>query len=53
MYLQVFVHVSTAYCRSHLEVLEEKLYPTRHNPQDVISCTEWLDDDTLKKLEPE
>ncbi|XP_026740051.1 putative fatty acyl-CoA reductase CG5065 [Trichoplusia ni] len=50
--LQVFVHLSTAYCRCDLEMLEEKLYPAVHNPRKIIEIVEWMDDDTLQYLEP-
>ncbi|KAL0858723.1 hypothetical protein ABMA27_011200 [Loxostege sticticalis] len=51
--LEVFVHLSTAYCRCELDMLEEKLYPAVHNPRHVMHICEWMDDDLLKYLEPE
>ncbi|XP_028161341.1 putative fatty acyl-CoA reductase CG5065 [Ostrinia furnacalis] len=51
--LEVFVHLSTAYCRCELDVLEEKLYPAVHDPRKVMDICEWMDDDLLKYLEPE
>ncbi|XP_050678163.1 putative fatty acyl-CoA reductase CG5065 isoform X2 [Leptidea sinapis] len=50
--LDVFVHLSTTYCRSDLPLLEEKVYPSKHNPDDVIHLTKWMDDGVLKHLEP-
>lgn len=50
--LEAFVHLSTAYCRCELDVLEEKLYPAVHNPDKIIDLVEWLDDKTLEYLEP-
>ncbi|XP_068622041.1 putative fatty acyl-CoA reductase CG5065 [Battus philenor] len=50
--LEAFLHVSTSYCRCELPLLEERLYPAPHRPQNVMSCVKWMDDDLLKYLEP-
>ncbi|XP_059061571.1 putative fatty acyl-CoA reductase CG5065 [Achroia grisella] len=50
--LEVFVHVSTAYCRCEVEVLEEKVYPAKHKPQDVMECISWMDDQLLQHMQP-
>ncbi|XP_061381673.1 putative fatty acyl-CoA reductase CG5065 isoform X1 [Danaus plexippus] len=50
--LEAFVHLSTAYCRCELDVLDEKLYPAVHEPRKIIELTQWLDDKTLDYLEP-
>lgn len=50
--LEVFVHVSTAYCRCEVHTLEERLYPSKHRPQDVMECVKWMDDDLLSYLQP-
>ncbi|XP_039752666.1 putative fatty acyl-CoA reductase CG5065 [Pararge aegeria] len=51
--LEVFVHVSTTFCHDDLDVVEEKLYPSKHNPQDIINMVDWMDDETLTALQPE
>ncbi|CAG4949380.1 unnamed protein product [Parnassius apollo] len=50
--LEAFVHLSTAYCRCELDVLEEKLYPAMHKPEHIIKIVKWMDDATLDYLEP-
>ncbi|CAH2101877.1 unnamed protein product [Euphydryas editha] len=45
--LEAFVHVSTAFCHDELEVVEEKMYPSKHNPMDVIDSLKWMDDEIL------
>ncbi|CAG9576925.1 unnamed protein product [Danaus chrysippus] len=50
--LEVFVHVSTSYCRCEVRNLEERLYPAKHRPQDIMNCVQWMDDELLKPLEP-
>ncbi|XP_026332442.1 fatty acyl-CoA reductase 1-like [Hyposmocoma kahamanoa] len=50
--LEVFLHTSTSYCRCELPVLEEKLYPAPHRPQDVVHCCSWMDDPLLNHMEP-
>lgn len=50
--LEVFVHVSTSYCRCEVDLFEEKLYPAKHKPQNVMHCTDWMDDELLEHLQP-
>ncbi|CAB3233870.1 unnamed protein product [Arctia plantaginis] len=50
--LEVFVHVSTSYCRCEMELFEEKLYPSKHRPHHVMQTVDWMDDDLLKHLQP-
>ncbi|KAJ8707585.1 hypothetical protein PYW07_011262 [Mythimna separata] len=50
--LEVFVHLSTAYCRCDLDVLDEKVYRAVHQPRKIMDIVQWMDDDTLAYLEP-
>ncbi|KAM3955076.1 putative fatty acyl-CoA reductase CG5065 [Aphomia sociella] len=50
--LEVFVHVSTAYSRCEVKVLEEKVYPSKHRPHDVMECIKWMDDELLRFVQP-
>ncbi|XP_045457913.1 putative fatty acyl-CoA reductase CG5065 [Melitaea cinxia] len=50
--LQVFIHVSTSYCRCEVHTLEERLYPSQHKPQNIMQCMQWMDDDLLTYLQP-
>ncbi|XP_053621926.1 putative fatty acyl-CoA reductase CG5065 [Plodia interpunctella] len=50
--LEVFVHVSTSYCRCEVPVLEERLYPADHRPDDVMRCVSWMGDELLDHLQP-
>ncbi|CAH2101870.1 unnamed protein product [Euphydryas editha] len=50
--LEVFVHVSTSYSRCEVHTLEERLYPSKHRPQNIMQCTQWMDDDLLTYLQP-
>uniref|UniRef100_A0A2A4J9G5 Fatty acyl-CoA reductase n=1 Tax=Heliothis virescens TaxID=7102 RepID=A0A2A4J9G5_HELVI len=50
--LEVFVHLSTAYCRCDLEVLEERVYRAVHPPRKIMDLVQWMDDPTLEYLEP-
>ncbi|VVD01910.1 unnamed protein product [Leptidea sinapis] len=50
--LLAFVHLSTAYCRCHLQELDEQLYPAVHKPRKIIDICQWMDDATLAHLEP-
>ncbi|KAF9800011.1 hypothetical protein SFRURICE_016697 [Spodoptera frugiperda] len=50
--LEAFVHVSTSYCRCELPLFEEKLYPSKHRPEHVMHCVNWMDDELLGHLQP-
>lgn len=46
----VFTHVSTAYCHCNEDVLEERYYPAKKNPFDIIELVKAHDDDYLEKV---
>ncbi|CAG0914000.1 unnamed protein product, partial [Notodromas monacha] len=48
--LKAFVHVSTAYCNCDRKVIEEKIYPTEHDPEKVVEMNSWLADDAMNNL---
>jgi len=48
--LEAFVHVSTAYANCDRNYIEEKVYPTCVEPQQLLDAMEWLDDDMLAKI---
>ncbi|XP_059061569.1 fatty acyl-CoA reductase 1 [Achroia grisella] len=50
--LQIFVHISTAYCHLHEKLLEEKAYPPPADPHQIIEAIEWMDDETIATLTP-
>ncbi|KAL0858722.1 hypothetical protein ABMA27_011199 [Loxostege sticticalis] len=50
--IEVFVHVSTSYCRCEVDVLEERLYPAKHRPEHVMDAVAWMDDELLGHLQP-
>ncbi|CAF4887644.1 unnamed protein product [Pieris macdunnoughi] len=50
--LEVFEHVSTSYCRCEVHTLEERVYPAKHAPKDVVNTVKWMDDDLLTYLQP-
>lgn len=50
--LEVFMHVSTSYCRCEVHTLEERLYPSEHKPQNIMQCMQWMDDELLTYLQP-
>nr|AGK27745.1 fatty acyl-CoA reductase [Ericerus pela] len=45
--LESFIHTSTAYCHCDIPVMEEKIYPARQNPYDIIELVRWMDPETL------
>nr|XP_034827778.1 fatty acyl-CoA reductase 1-like [Maniola hyperantus] len=51
--LEVFVHVSTSFCHDELDVVEDILYPSKHDPGDIINMIKWMDDKTLALVQAE
>ncbi|XP_050678081.1 putative fatty acyl-CoA reductase CG5065 [Leptidea sinapis] len=49
--LEVFVHISTSYCRSDVQVLEEKLYACRHNAHHLMELVQWMEPELLDLLQ--
>ncbi|XP_045531138.1 putative fatty acyl-CoA reductase CG5065 [Pieris brassicae] len=50
--LEVFVHLSTAFCYPDYKILEEKIHPPTVLPSDIMRLIEWLDDKQLALLTP-
>lgn len=50
--LNLFVHLSTAFCYPDYEFLGETTHPPTVSPYDVIRLCEWLDDKQLAILTP-
>ncbi|XP_043273034.1 putative fatty acyl-CoA reductase CG5065 [Venturia canescens] len=50
--LEALIHVSTAYCNCDRTDVAEEIYPAPQNPQEVISCTRWMDDKLVEELTP-
>lgn len=50
--LKVFTHVSTAYCQSNDDVLEERAYAAPHNPLAIATMTKYLDTELLQYITP-
>lgn len=50
--LEALVHVSTAYCNCDREEVNEVIYPPPYDPEKIIQCMEWMDDDLIEALTP-
>lgn len=51
--LLALIHLSTAFCYADQEILLEKVYDCAHDPNDLIRCSEWMDEKMLEKITPE
>lgn len=51
--LKVFLYISTAFCQSYQEDLDEKYYPSKLSAFSIIAKTQACDEKTLKGLEKE
>jgi len=49
---QALIHVSTAYCNCDREEVTEVIYPPPYDPENIIQCMEWMDDDLIQALTP-
>ncbi|XP_063218990.1 putative fatty acyl-CoA reductase CG5065 [Bacillus rossius redtenbacheri] len=50
--LEVLIHVSTAYCNCDREEVNEVIYAPPYDPEKIIQCMEWMDDDLVQALTP-
>ncbi|XP_065216399.1 putative fatty acyl-CoA reductase CG5065 [Planococcus citri] len=50
--LEAFVHISTAFCCCENHEVAERIYPSKHNPYDVINLTRWMEPDLLDTITP-
>lgn len=51
-HLQVFVHLSTAFCHVDQEELGETVYDASHDPDDIIKLVEWMDESAIDLVTP-
>lgn len=51
--LEVFSHMSTAFCKCFQTDLEERYYPSKHDVFDIIKKTQQFDEQKLHNLEIE
>lgn len=47
---QALVHVSTAYCNCDRTEIQEVIYSTPYDPQNIINLISWLPEDVLDKV---
>ncbi|CAG7727529.1 unnamed protein product, partial [Allacma fusca] len=50
--LKSFVHVSTAFSNCYSKNIEERVYPTKIDPLNVVNMTEWMPQDVLQSVAP-
>ncbi|OXU20686.1 hypothetical protein TSAR_013725 [Trichomalopsis sarcophagae] len=48
--LELFAHISTAYCHLEEKVLGEKPYPPPADPHKIIKCVEWMEDEVVEAM---
>lgn len=51
-HLEAFVHLSTAFCHVDQKELEEHIYDSPQDPQDIMRLIQWLDEDTIDLITP-
>jgi nucleoside-diphosphate-sugar epimerase len=52
LYFQALVHVSTAYCNCDREQVGEVIYPPPYDPEKIIQCVDWMDEDLVNVITP-
>ncbi|KAI5735323.1 hypothetical protein M8J77_017028 [Diaphorina citri] len=50
--LVAFIHSSTAFCHCDLKVMEEKVYPSAEDPENIINLASWLNVDAMDTITP-
>jgi len=51
-HLEVFVHLSTAFCHVDKEELGERTYDSPDDPYDIMRLVQWLDDESIDLITP-
>ncbi|KAL6420856.1 hypothetical protein ACFW04_014381 [Cataglyphis niger] len=51
-HLKAFVHLSTAFCHIDQKELDERIYDSPNDPQDIIRLVQWLDEDIIDLITP-
>ncbi|CAG2058434.1 unnamed protein product [Timema podura] len=46
------VHVSTAYCHCDREIVQEVIYPGKHDPHKILDTVAWMPDHILEEITP-
>lgn len=51
--LVLMVHSSTAFCTcDETALMYERVYDWKHDPQNLLRCAEWMDEETMKLMTP-
>ncbi|KAI4470299.1 male sterility protein 2-related [Holotrichia oblita] len=51
--LDIFIHLSTAFCSPDIDEFEEKIYESPFDPVDVINTAKWMPAEALVKATPD
>lgn len=51
--LLLFVHLSTCFCSSDVQIFKEKVYQSPHDPEDIVRLTQWMDRKVVNKVTPD
>uniref|UniRef100_A0A146M6I1 Fatty acyl-CoA reductase n=2 Tax=Lygus hesperus TaxID=30085 RepID=A0A146M6I1_LYGHE len=51
--LKLMVHMSTAFCHCDIDEMEEKVYPSPHDPMEIIRMSRWMDAGMMEKISPD
>lgn len=51
-HLQLFLHLSTTFCHVDKEKLDEVIYDSPHDPDDIIRFVQWMDESTVNSITP-
>jgi len=51
-HLESFVHLSTTFCHVDQEKLDERIYESPNDPEDIMRLVQWLDDKSIDFITP-
>ncbi|CAG0922801.1 unnamed protein product [Notodromas monacha] len=51
--LKAIVHISTAYCNCEHSFIEERIYPTSHDYEDIVQSSRWMTADEMDAIFPQ
>lgn len=50
--LEALIHISTAYCNCNREEVNEVIYPSIYDPENIMQCVNWMDEALIETITP-
>ncbi|XP_025261932.1 putative fatty acyl-CoA reductase CG5065 isoform X2 [Camponotus floridanus] len=51
-HLQAFIYLSTAFCHVDQKEIDERIYDSSNDPEDILKLVQYLNEDTIDRITP-